>query len=523
MAEDIFSILGVPKKRIGISGTASSPASGSEPSISSARSDIGSHPTLGTESTESPTRNVGEDIQQTTSITVNESKHARRAQQIPSTNHAQMTEIGPIAERDEELSAIVSRLTDADIASALTNGLWRAKVTEVDRLRFYTDRQTAHEIKATFLEDVVPGFKSGSPVPLRIYYCEAKTSSYRLHLGGSTWSPHVPDDIASDGDIVTVMVSVLTREDFVRGLPRFELSNLSRVPSMNDRVMLGPFGLVGNDLQLEVLQEPPLEGVSSYSIHGETAQSFRSASGVFSLEFKIADVFGNLRPVRVYSDGHRMISLGLQSGDGFRRVQFLSSDGARLRVTTRLDPSKLNVSTIYLKEPSSLYSLGQMYEKPLEFKISRVSKAFQVGQTTPVRKLEKTIVQQGSKYDSGRIGSEVAYAVAKDKLGLKDVIMMEPAKGGKDLYTKDRQVVIQARMLRMNDQSAGRSWREKFERELNQMVWKLVKQDFPYNPWANIGYAILSYSDEMGLITSIVLKVDRPRITPSRKDNPRAR
>lgn len=52
MDEDLFSIPDVPKKRIGISGTASSPASGSEPSIYSAESDTGSHPTVGTDFTD---------------------------------------------------------------------------------------------------------------------------------------------------------------------------------------------------------------------------------------------------------------------------------------------------------------------------------------------------------------------------------------------------------------------------------------------------------------------------------------
>ncbi len=74
MAEDIFSIPDVPKKRIGISGKASSPASGSEPPIFSATSNTGSHPTVGTDSTESPTPNVGDDIPRPQSISVTDTK-----------------------------------------------------------------------------------------------------------------------------------------------------------------------------------------------------------------------------------------------------------------------------------------------------------------------------------------------------------------------------------------------------------------------------------------------------------------
>lgn len=52
MDEDIFSIPEVPKKGIGNSGKASSPAPHSEPSISSAKSDTGSHPTVNTDVTD---------------------------------------------------------------------------------------------------------------------------------------------------------------------------------------------------------------------------------------------------------------------------------------------------------------------------------------------------------------------------------------------------------------------------------------------------------------------------------------
>jgi len=64
------------------------------------------------------------------------------------------------------------------------------------------------------------------------------------------------------------------------------------------------------------------------------------------------------------------------------------------------------------------------------------------------RRLEQTMLQTGSSYDQGRIGSEIAYLCGVRFLHLRNLVLEEPSKGGKDLYTLDRQTAVQARMLR---------------------------------------------------------------------------
>jgi len=319
------------------------------------------------------------------------------------------------------------------------------------------------------------------------------------------------------------MINVLTREDFVETIPRFTLTNLAHASWMADTAELKEFNLVGNQLQVHVSQQPVMEGVSSFSILGQQRKSIGYVGHIFFLEFEITNAFGNFRALRLYSNGHAQIWLGLKSGGGFRHVHFISTDGIRMRISTGPNASKVDVSTIYLREPAYVYSLGQMNEKSLKFRVNRANKVYQVEETKPLRQLERTIIQQGNKYDSGRIGAEIAYAVSKDKLGLKELVIVEPAKGGKDLYTKDGKVVIQARMLRAGDQPARRPWSETLQYELNQMVWKLVKQDFPNNPLVNRGYAMLSYTDSADIISTVVLEVIPPLIRPSQRRNPRAK
>jgi hypothetical protein len=64
------------------------------------------------------------------------------------------------------------------------------------------------------------------------------------------------------------------------------------------------------------------------------------------------------------------------------------------------------------------------------------------------RDTERYYLIRGRKYDIGRIGAEIAFTIATRVLGLGDVVLSEPFKGGKDLYTKDREAVIQSRLLR---------------------------------------------------------------------------
>jgi hypothetical protein len=78
----------------------------------------------------------------------------------------------------------------------------------------------------------------------------------------------------------------------------------------------------------------------------------------------------------------------------------------------------------------------------------RYTSAYQIDNVVMVRNLEKAMFAGGSSYDRGRIGAEIAYVIADKNLGLKNIVLEEPSKGGRDLYTQDNTVAIQARLLR---------------------------------------------------------------------------
>jgi len=111
-----------------------------------------------------------------------------------------------------------------------------------------------------------------------------------------------------------------------------------------------------------------------------------------------------------------------------------------------------------------------------------------------------------SDYVHGRLGAEIAYSYAKSILGLTDVVLAEISKGGKDLYTNDGKVVIQARFLTQTNALPTNDVNDLVQAQLNNLVTKL-RQDFQNNKSATTGYAVLSYLDNDGVVKTIVVEV----------------
>ena len=103
------------------------------------------------------------------------------------------------------------------------------------------------------------------------------------------------------------------------------------------------------------------------------------------------------------------------------------------------------------------------------------------------------ILINGSSYDKGRLGAEIAYVVAEEKLDLTGIIIEEISQGGKNLYTTDGKVVIQARLLTDPNDLSPANIGNTLTAQLTDLVNK-VHQDFN-NISAQTGYAILSYLD----------------------------
>lgn len=57
------------------------------------------------------------------------------------------------------------------------------------------------------------------------------------------------------------------------------------------------------------------------------------------------------------------------------------------------------------------------------------------------------MVKYGSNYDTGRIGAEITYTIMRDKFGLQNLVVREPARRGVDLYTVDGLTVVESRLF----------------------------------------------------------------------------
>jgi hypothetical protein len=182
----------------------------------------------------------------------------------------------------------------------------------------------------------------------------------------------------------------------------------------------------------------------------------------------------------------------------------VSFDTYRLRFASLSSPSNIDIATIYAKLPLQLYSLGDMAEKPQPFSVPYASKVFQIDHVDMTRQLEGEMRNLGTSYDRGRLGAEIAYTVATEKLGLKGLIMHEPSVGGNDLENPDGTAIIQARMLAStNDPTADIN--AKLRSDLSQMTTKL-HDGFKIYPQAT-GYAILTYADQNDTNRVIIVEV----------------
>jgi hypothetical protein len=124
------------------------------------------------------------------------------------------------------------------------------------------------------------------------------------------------------------------------------------------------------------------------------------------------------------------------------------------------------------------------------------------------RELERSLLAHGGKYDLGRLGAEIAYTIAVEVLALKGIVLREPSLGGKDLFSKDGQVVIQTRLLARTRYESTEQFKADLRGEMARLIRKLV-QDFAYNSGATTGYAILTYVRGSQNPRSLIFEIPR--------------
>ena len=110
-------------------------------------------------------------------------------------------------------------------------------------------------------------------------------------------------------------------------------------------------------------QEPPVEGVSEFLLNFRTGGNLKFNSGMVYLQLHLTDVFGQVKRVAICSNGHSKPWLSIDDAGHPVRVRFISSDGVRTRLVSMGNPVDINVTTLYQRVPSELYSLGDI-KKP---------------------------------------------------------------------------------------------------------------------------------------------------------------
>src|SRR5438093_7310158 len=394
----------------------------------------------------------------------------------------------------------------ADVSSYNDGGGIRVKLNTENQIFLYSDSHGVQSIKASFLEKEVAGFVKERPGPLKVRILEKDATLYLRYEAGETWGPTVSGDVAGTHDVLTITINVLTRDDFVSNLHEISLGNTVGARWVGDITKLRGFSVNGNDLGIDATQYPPIEGVSGFRLSGPVSDSFGHYNQWTTLHFQVKDLFGNTRGMRIYHDGYHSPWLGIFTGGHYRSVYTLSYDGARLRVVYT-ETREFNVATLYMSDPSVFYDLGEEGPPPVS-PTPAVSKIYEIKSVDFLRPLEKDMIFEGTAYDHGRVGAEIAYTVVRLSTEYKTWLFGSPQWEGADLIAQDRTVVMQARFIQDFGQFPGKTLEEALQDQIGKLVSKLG-QDFANNPSATVGYAILSYVDPQNVVHTIVAEVPR--------------
>src|SRR5216684_5006659 len=130
-------------------------------------------------------------------------------------------------------------------------------------------------------------------------------------------SKDVASEIAKPGEVVSITIEILTREDFVKDLPTMMLLNDGALSWAPRTAEITGFVLAGEDLQISLSQDPAPEGVSSYVIDGTAQESLGFNGGMTYLDFQVIDVFGQPRDMRVIYNGYDPVRFGVLSGPDY--------------------------------------------------------------------------------------------------------------------------------------------------------------------------------------------------------------
>jgi hypothetical protein len=364
-----------------------------------------------------------------------------------------------------------------------------------------TWRPTRAAIPASLLEKMVPGFRRGVPCMLKVTYLEKSVSTYHRYVGGDVWIPTTPDGIGRPDEILHIQMELFGIKDFFSRYPGLMLVNDSLIPNMTDQAVV-EVSCKGRELTLAIQQLSPIEEAWEFQLKGRLIGDLVFQTGSVFVKFQVMDSFGVGRRMRLYHNGYTRAGLAVNvDKKDFFRVSHVSYDGFRVRLAYSYSKG-IATTSMYLKAPNSLYRIGNMEEISLEIPVKGVRKVFRVDRVELLRDCEKWLVSSRRHYEIGRVGAEIAYSIAREKFGCDDLVIEEPAKGGKDIHSRDSRIAVEARLLSRVHPALLRF---EISRQMERMTHRLRK-DFWYTPAAVVGYAILSYV-EFGEIRSVIAQI----------------
>ncbi len=378
------------------------------------------------------------------------------------------------------------------------------KLSSENQLFLYDGTTVRYYVRASSLQDEVPGFVAGQPISLKVLYPNGLTY-YQYYSGGSNWIPTAPSTVGSPGKIIAIRVQVLTKQDFLSSLPVMTMVNDTHALWVADNVQITGCTLTGRDLTIQGTQaDTP---VPHFEFLGTAIDGLGFNSGRTFLQFTVTDVFQTSETLRIYHNGHDPMYFAIDTGRaGYKSLSLISYDGTRLKF---VQDSVGYTTTLYMRYPSSAYSLGELQMVNIPYSIPGYSFSYKISTVGTVGQLEYSMAHSSDTYSIGRIGAEIAYTIATEKFGLNDVEINEVSQGGVDLITADGSAVIQARLLMRTAAENSAAESEDIKAQLIDMVGT-INQDFKYNPGATIGYVILSHADNNGGIDTIILEVEPP-------------
>ncbi len=423
-----------------------------------------------------------------------------------------------IKEKVTELAQVADSATgDGDVAEAADEISYRetgtilARVDDNLHLNLYGGATTKRYIQQTFLEKEVPGFVASDSTAFKVIVHKGNDEmiSYYVYQGGQNFSPTLPEGQAAPGDVVPISIELLPLDALLKGIPSFMLTNPAYLSWVADSVIVKDFSVKGDNLQIHIVQDNPFSTLKDFTIVGKVTKYPGSSTnyGGAYVEFTVSDYAGRTQTLRLRHDGFDTPAFQLENRGAFESVSLLSYDGLRLSIVYRSDNS---VATVYVEAPTeAIYALSGMHSYSghyLDTIDRKITNAFMIDHIETVRGLESAMLRHGSTYTVGRVGAEIAYVIADNKLGLKDIILQEPSVGGRDLFTRDNTVAIQARAL-VNFKPG--SVTTTIQEELKSLVDKLVV-DYEKQPDMRDGFAILSFIDPSdGGLKGIIVEVPR--------------